>query len=59
MGLPVYTNIQDIRTVPMNNILTLVDPTRRTGHVYTSSKKEITTPFGSFELSQKSNKKLL
>ena len=38
-----YPGTQDIRTVPMDNILTLVDPRTRTGRVYTLSKKEITT----------------
>ena len=38
-----YPGTQDIHTIPMDNILTLVDPRTRTGRVYTLSKKEITT----------------
>ena len=33
-----YPGTQDIRTVPINNILTIVDPRLRSGHVYTLSK---------------------
>ena len=53
MGLPVqykYPGTQDIRTVPMDNILTLVDPRTRTGRVYTLSKKEITTASDKFRM---------
>ena len=45
-----YPGTQDIRTVPMDNILTLVDPRTRTGHVYTLSKKEITTASEKFQI---------
>ena len=37
-----YPQSQDIRTVPIENILTLVDPRTRTGRVYTLTKKDIT-----------------
>ena len=37
-----YPEPLDIRTVPMDNILTLVDPRTRTGRVYSLSKKEVT-----------------
>ena len=36
-----YPEIQDIRTIGIDDILTLVDPRTRTGRVYTMSKKEI------------------
>ena len=36
-----YPQSQDIRTVPIENILTLVDPRIRTGRVYTLMKKDI------------------
>ena len=45
-----YPGTQDIRTVPMDNILTLVDPRTRTGRVYTLSKKEITTASDKFRM---------
>ena len=35
-----YPGTQDIRTVPINNILTLVDPRSRSGRVYTLFKDE-------------------
>ena len=35
-----YPGTKDIRTVPINNILTLVDPRSRSGCVYTLSKDE-------------------
>ena len=38
-----YPGNEDIRTVPMDHILTQVDPRTRTGRVYTLSKKEIKT----------------
>ena len=38
-----YPEIQDIRTIPTDDILTLADPRTRTGHVYTLSKKETTS----------------
>ena len=38
-----YPEIQDIRTVPIDDILTLVDPRTRTGRVYTLLKKDITS----------------
>jgi len=37
-----YPQSQDIHTVPIENILTLVDPRTRTGRVYTLTKKDIT-----------------
>ena len=37
-----YPEIQDIRTVPMDDIITHVDPRTRTGSVYTLLKKEVT-----------------
>ena len=37
-----YPEPHDIRTVPMDNVLTLVDPRTRTGRVYTLSRKEVT-----------------
>ena len=43
MGLPVHTNIQELKTFILYHILTLVDPRKITGRVYTLSKKEITT----------------
>ena len=45
-----YPGTQDIRTVPLDNILTLVDPRTRTGRVYTLSKKEITTASDKFRM---------
>ena len=45
-----YPVTQDIRTVPMDNILALVDPRTRTGHVYTLSKKQITTASEKFRI---------
>ena len=36
-----YPKTHDIRTVPKDNILTVVDP--RTGHVYTLSRNKITS----------------
>ena len=38
-----YPQTQDIRTVPISDILTLVDPRTRTGQVYTLTKKETTS----------------
>ena len=38
-----YPGNEDIHTVPMDHILTRVDPRTRTGRVYTLSKKEIKT----------------
>ena len=38
-----YPQTQDIRTVPISDILTLVDPRTRTGRVYTLTKKETTS----------------
>ena len=35
-----YPGTQDIRTLPIKNILTLVDPRSRSGRVYTLSKDE-------------------
>ena len=35
-----YPGTQDICTVPINNILTIVDPRSRSGCVYTLSKDE-------------------
>ena len=35
-----YPGTQDIRTVPISNILTIVDPRSRSGRVYTISKDE-------------------
>ena len=32
----------NIRTIPMDNILTLVDPRTRSGRVYSLTKKEMT-----------------
>ena len=37
-----YPQTQDIRIVPSDSILTLVDPRTVTGRIYTLSKKEIT-----------------
>ena len=37
-----YPDIQDIHTVQIDDILTLVDPKTRTGRVYTMTKKELT-----------------
>ena len=45
-----YPATQDIRTVPMDNILTLVDPRTRTGRVYTLSKKETATASEKFRI---------
>ncbi len=36
-----YPAFEDIRTVPITDILTVVDPRTRTGRVYTLSKKEV------------------
>ena len=36
-----YPRVEDIRTLPIDNILTLVDPRTRTGRTYTLSNKEI------------------
>ena len=33
---------QDVRSVPLESILTLVDPRTRTGHVYTLSRNKVT-----------------
>ena len=38
-----YPETQDIRIVPIDDILTLVDPRIRTGRTYSLSKKEITS----------------
>ena len=38
-----YPQIQDIHTIPIDDIVTLVDPRTRTGRVYTMSKREITS----------------
>ena len=38
-----YPETQDIRIVPIDDILTLVDPRTRTGRTYSLSKKEITS----------------
>ena len=38
-----YPEIQDIRTIPTDDILTLADPRTRIGRVYTLSKKETTS----------------
>ena len=45
-----YPGTQDISTVPMDNILTLVDPRTKTGRVYTLSKKETTTASEKFQI---------
>ena len=37
-----YPQSQDIRTIPIENILTLVDPRMRTGRGYSLTKKGIT-----------------
>ena len=37
-----YPEPQNIHTIPMDDILTLVDPRTRSGHVYSLTKKEIT-----------------
>ena len=37
-----YPQAQDICNVPIENVLTLVDPRTRTGRVYTLAKKDIT-----------------
>ena len=37
-----YPQSQDIHTIPIENILTLVDPRTRTGRVYLLTKKDIT-----------------
>ena len=41
-----YPRKEDIRTLPIDNILTVVDPRTRTGRTYTLSKKEIKTATG-------------
>ena len=45
MGLQTPSGIptpHNIRTIPMDNILTLVDPRTRSGRVYSLTKKEMT-----------------
>ena len=37
-----YPTPHNIRTIPMDNILTLVDPRTRSGRVYSLTKKEMT-----------------
>ena len=37
-----YPEPQNIHTIPMDDILTLVDPRTRSGHVYSMTKKEMT-----------------
>ena len=39
-----YPQHQDTRTVPIADILTLIDPRTRTGRVYTLTRKENTAP---------------
>ena len=45
-----YPKSQDIRTVPIDDILTLVDPRTRTGRVYTMLKKQITSASEKFHI---------
>jgi hypothetical protein len=45
-----YPEPHDIRTVPTDNVLTLVDPRTRTGRVYTLSKKEVTSASDKFRI---------
>lgn len=49
-----YPQTEDIRTLPIDNILTLVDPRSRTGRVYSLSKKEVTSASKAFDLCQRS-----
>ena len=37
-----YPDPHNIHTIPMDDILTLVDPRTRSGRVYTLSRKEVT-----------------
>ena len=45
-----YPEIQDIRTIPTDDILPLADPRTRTGRVYTLSKKETTSASEKFRV---------
>ena len=45
-----YPETHDIRTVPIDNILTVVDPRTRTGRVYTLSRKEIKSTSEKFRI---------
>ena len=45
-----YPETHNIRTVPIDDILTVVDPRTRTGRVYTLSKKEITSTSEKFRI---------
>ena len=45
-----YPEIQDICTIPTDDILTLADSRTRTGHVYTLSKKETTSASEKFRV---------
>ena len=37
-----YPETQNIHTIPMDDILTFIDPRTRGGHVYSLTKKEMT-----------------
>ena len=45
-----YPVTQDIRSLPIDSILTSVDPRTRTGRVYTLSKKESTNASEKFRI---------
>ena len=44
-----YPVSEDVQTIPLGNIISLVDPRTRTGRAYTLSKNEVTSATESFQ----------